>query len=152
MNEFSRLIAAVVSLYFSVFALGFAVGGTLVGLVSGAVMFTVLCAALSIATAVQAGSRRLAAVRTPRVPASKLASASSALPARSSMSDYMRTDLHFAGSRRGRGGRKARSRILILRNSHSSECDEAGTIQTISEFYRNLIHQVWPAPASAYLQ
>ncbi len=101
MKEFSRLIAAVVSLYFSAFALGFAVGGTVVGLVTGAVMFAVLCAALSIATIVQAGSRRLAAVRTPRAPASKLGSASSALPPRSSMSDYMRKDLHFAGSRRG---------------------------------------------------
>jgi hypothetical protein len=105
MNEFSRLIAAVVSLYFSVFALGFAVGGTVVGLVTGAVMFAVLSAALSIATIVQAGSRRLAAVRTPRAHASKLGWGSSALPARSSISDYMRTDLHFAGSRRGWAGR-----------------------------------------------
>ena len=105
MNEFSRLIAAVVSLYFSVFALGFAAGGTVVGLFAGAVMFAVLCAALSVATIVQAGSRRLAAVRTPRAHASKLGSASSALPARSGMSDYMRTDLHFADSRRGWTGR-----------------------------------------------
>lgn len=101
MNEFSRLIAAVSSLYFSVFALGFAVGGMVVGLVTGAVMFAVLCAALSVATIVQTGGRRLAAVRTPRTHASKLGSGSSALPARSSISDYMRTDLHFAGSRRG---------------------------------------------------
>jgi hypothetical protein len=105
MNEFSRLIAAVVSLYFLVFALGFAVGGTVVGLVTGAVMFVVLCAALSIATIVQAGSRRLAAVRTPRAHAPKLGLGSSALPARSSISDYMRTDLHFGGSRRGWAGR-----------------------------------------------
>jgi hypothetical protein len=105
MNEFSRLIAAVVSLYFSAFAFGFAVGGTVVGLVTGAVMFALLCAALSIATIVQAGSRRLAAVRPPRAHASKLGPASSALPARSSVSDYMRKDLHFAGSRRRSAGR-----------------------------------------------